>query len=340
MGLSVRSGPFTLCLAWLAFLAGKSAESNAHVTSYAVDGRGVAGIVETNDGSIWYAARFSNAIGRLDPATATSTLLLPPTPNSAPAGLTSCARRLWFVEAGSTGLRQIGYVEQGKAREIPVAGDRARDGELSSQYVGPVCFQHNLWFASPRSNGLWRYDLESKAFAFFALRQPPGGIAGIASDSKGGIYVVELGAQRVDYVTALDSRARQIDIPRGLRLTSAITSGDGGVWVATSRGMAFVTKGRVSRLIPTPPVVAATVARSGELWLIARPNKLPGSPSLLRVKVRKGTYSTVPIPRSLTLSYAIAPDRSDGVWIAAWNHFGTPSARQRMIHVASDDSMQ
>jgi virginiamycin B lyase len=170
----------------------------------------------TRDGMIWYTGQTAGVLGRLNPKTGKIKEFQLPTAHTGPHGLVEDkAGNIWYTGNRASLIGKLNP-KTGKVTEYPLPDPNARDPHT-------LKFDHKgiLWFTVQAGNKVGRLDPKTGEIK---LVTPPTANArpyGVAVSSKGVVYFVEFGANKVATINdkmeihewtlpAADARPRRI----------------------------------------------------------------------------------------------------------------------------------
>ena len=194
------------------------------------------GLAVAPDGAVWLASTYADRLVRFDPASGRRSEVALPL-RSHPVGLLVDGRgALWYA---ASGLGVVGRIDgTGKPKEFPVpAIARSRSAIPSPWALALDRHAGALWF-TVQSDGLVGHlpsDAAPRRRGFAVTEIPLGPPTvrpeGIAADGRGGVWVAELGTDRLAHVTA-GGVARRVSLPQGSRPRAVAVGPDGAVWAS------------------------------------------------------------------------------------------------------------
>src|SRR3989441_889592 len=144
------------------------------------------------DGSLWYTGQMANVLGRVDPKTGQVKEYPLKTPNSGPHGLVEDkAGNIWYT--GNTGAL-VGKLDPktGNVTEYKMPDPDAKDPHTLIFDKAGI-----LWFTVQNSNRIGRLDPKSGEIKLLTPPTPKSRPYGMALDSRGNLFVVQFGTNKV-----------------------------------------------------------------------------------------------------------------------------------------------
>jgi virginiamycin B lyase len=238
------------------------------------------GLAVCPDGAVWVASTFADALVRVDPSSGASrTVRLPPA--SHPAGL-ACDPRgaVWFA---ASGLGFVGRLDPGtdKAKEFALPSLVGARLPLVPRAVAIDTRREEVWFTVESDGMLGRVKLNAqpirRQFVVTELRLGDRTVRphGIAVAADGGVWVAELGADRLTRVDPADGSLTRLDLSPGSRPLEVAAAPDGGVWVTLLGGGGSLLRVDTATLrqrawpVPGGPSspAAVTLDPAGRVWV-------------------------------------------------------------------------
>lgn len=281
------------------------------------------GLAAAPDGAIWIASTYADKLVRFDPSTGQTREVALPL-RTHPVGLLVDRRgAVWF--AGS-GLGLVGRLEPGstKAKEFAIPSMlTARFAIPSPWALAMDARSDEVWF-TVQSDGIVgrvgaRAEPVRKGFRVreVKLGEPSTRPNGIIADGRGGIWVTELGADRLARIDAAEGSIRRVQLPPGSRPSGLAVAPDGTIWVALfgSHRLLSVDPSSVrTRTWPMPSgsessPYAVAVDRTGAVWV----SEFVGN-AVTRFDPRTGRFTTLSLPTPRSGVRALAVDGKGRVW--------------------------
>src|SRR5258705_279153 len=160
------------------------------------------------DGSLWYTGQMANVLGRLDPKTGKIREYPLKTVRSGPHGLVEDANgNIWYT--GTTGAL-IGKLDP---KTGPVTDYTVPDPEAKDPHTLIFDRTGMLWFTVQNANRIGRLDPKSGGIKLLAPPTPKSRPYGMAFDSKGALFVVQVGVNSVARVDPTTLQIREYKLP-------------------------------------------------------------------------------------------------------------------------------
>lgn len=161
-----------------------------------------------SDGSIWYAGRKANVLGRLDPTTGEIREYRLKSPQAGPYGLAEDRNgNIWYA---GTAAAQLGMLDPrtGTISEYPISNPAARDPRATV-----VDQKGNVWFTIQEGNMVGRFN---PARGEFTLRSSPTSKSlpdGLVLSSRSAIFFAETGVNKLASVDPATMAIREWALP-------------------------------------------------------------------------------------------------------------------------------
>ncbi|MCM3880984.1 MAG: hypothetical protein ND807_12820 [Vicinamibacterales bacterium] len=150
------------------------------------------GSLAASDGSIWYAGRTANVLGRVDPKTSDVKEFQLKTPDSGPQGLAEDKDgNIWYTGSAKALVGRLNP-RTGVVTEYPMPDAAARD-----PYTPAFDQKGNLWFTLRDANMVGRLNPVTGDLTLRNSPTPKSLPDGLVVNSKGVPYFVESGANKI-----------------------------------------------------------------------------------------------------------------------------------------------
>src|SRR3954466_14412805 len=178
------------------------------------------------DGSLWYSGQMANVLGRVDPKTGAVKEFPLKTPHSGPHGLVEDkAGSIWYT--GNTGAL-IGKLDPntGTVTEYPMPDAEAKDPHTLIFDKAGI-----LWFTVQNANRIGRLDPKSGDIKLLTPPTAKSRPYGMATDSKGNVFVVQFGVNSVARVDPKTLEIKEYKLPDpGARPRRIAITADDMIW--------------------------------------------------------------------------------------------------------------
>lgn len=296
------------------------------------------GLAVATDGAVWIASTYSDQLVRFDPATGASRRIKLPL-RTHPAGLMADAHgAVWY--AGS-GLGLVAKIEpDGKTvREFAIPSMTTARFAIPSPWsvvADPVGGQ--VWFTVHSDGIVGRLPAEARPIrrGFVVTEVRLGGPEirpdGIAADWRGGVWVAELGSDRLARIDPQGGVSR-LELPLGSRPSGVAAAPGGAIWVTLFGRHELLRVDPASLAIRTWPMPsgrssspgAIVVDRAGAVWV----SELSAN-VIARFEPSRQRFTEFALPTPRSGVRALAADARGRVWFV-----GSYSGRLGVIDPAA-----
>jgi virginiamycin B lyase len=287
------------------------------------------GIAVAPDGAVWVSVLQADKLLRFDPASGRFAEIKLPN-RSHPRGLLVDDRgRVWYA---ASGLGHVARVAAPDARPaefaIPAIAAASRQDIPSPWAIALDPRAREIWFTVHSDGLVGRVGADAEPVRRgFAVREIPlGGRVvrpeGIAVDGQGGVWVAELGADRLARVDARDGSIRRVPLAAGSRPWGVAVAPDGAVWITLSGAHQLVRmdpRSSALRAWPMPSAPrsspsAVAVDAAGAVWVSE-----PGADAIARFDPATASFRVfaLPTPRAGVHALAVGRPAGSGTWAAS-----------------------
>jgi virginiamycin B lyase len=282
------------------------------------------GVAVAPDGGIWIASTYADKLVRFDPRSGQSREF-PLALRSHPVGLLAePAGAVWYA---ASGLGHVGRLEpDGKPREFAIPSMlRARSAIPSPWSITLDSRRSEIWVTVHSGGLVGRLPLSAapQRRGFGVSEIGLGGAAlrpdGIAADGRGGVWVAELGADRLARIGSADGSVTQVPLPVGSRPRGIAAGPDGVIWVTlfgVNQLLRLDPASLRTRTWPMPSGARSSpyaigVTDAGVVWVA----EFVGN-AIVRFEPRTERMTVVALPTPRSRVRALAVDARGRVWFA------------------------
>jgi virginiamycin B lyase len=281
------------------------------------------GIAVAPDGSVWIAVAYADKLLRFDPESGRFAERRLPSMTRPRSALVDSRGNIWFTASG------LGAVERllragGELHEFAVPS------VLTARYALPAPSALTLerrtdevWFTVASHGMIGRVAARAEPLRHgFRVRElqlggPTSRPEGIAADGRGGVWVAELGSDRLARIDVRDGSIRRLTLPAGSRPRAVAAAPDGVIWVTLFGSHRLLRVDPVSfeaRAWPMPsgarsnPYAVATDS-AGRVWVSEY-----SANTIARFDPTTERFQVFPLPTPNSRVQAIAVDARGRLW--------------------------
>ncbi len=281
------------------------------------------GVAVAPDGGVWVSVMHADTLLRFDPASNRFTAVKLQK-RSYPRGLLVDSRGdLWYA---ASGLGLVGRLSQegGTPKEFAIPSIVIPRKALPAAWALALDRRGGeVWFTVHSEGLVGRVGVGAEPVRRgFRVRELKLGELtvrpdGIAADSRGGIWVAELGANRLARIDSGDGSIRRLPLPPGSSPRGLATAPDGAIWAGLFQSHRLLRVDPSSfkmRAWPMPSgerssPYAVTVDSAGGVWVSEY-----SANTIVRFDPTTERFRVFPLPTPRSRVQAIAADREGRLW--------------------------